>query len=217
MTSPAPRPARSISASVAKRQIEAVRATAGRVLTWHSPRGEEIFCTYFSSTCGGVTSSVANLHPVPVIPPLAGGVRCTGCAQAKYYRWPAVSISRQDVTTKLRASIPRPSARWGRSCGSSRSPPPRRDASPGWFSAMPAADGPRCARPVPPGGWARPDAQYLVPDSQYADGIRVLRRTRFRPWCRHVPVGGRGHGPGRRNWQQILLHYYPSSHITRAY
>mgnify|MGYP003875802009 CR=1 FL=1 len=198
--------------------VQAVRDTHGRVLTWGSASGERIFCAYFSSTCGGVTSNVSNLLGAQVIPPLAGGVHCGGCAHATYYTWPAVRMSRQDLTQKLRSKYPQAFSGMG--------PIARIDAT----------------ESTPEGR-----AVWLVVSDDRGEQVR-MRASQFRlavgpglmrsTWCRIDRSGesfvfsngrGFGHGVGMCqwgadglaragwNWKQILLHYYPKSHITRAY
>ena len=95
--------------SETSRAIEAVESTRGIVCTWHSRAGEKIFCTYFSSTCGGVTQDAANVKSYRSFPrpdPLAGGVRCSYCRQAPHYTWPAVRMSKQEITERLVARYP---------------------------------------------------------------------------------------------------------------
>jgi stage II sporulation protein D len=80
----------------------AVRETKGMVCTWDSPKGRKIFCTYYSSTCGGLTQNVINVKgDKSYVPPLAGGVRCTHCENAKYYRWDEVALTKKTVTERL--------------------------------------------------------------------------------------------------------------------
>jgi stage II sporulation protein D len=92
------------------RATEAVDSTRNIVLTWRSRAGEKIFCTYFSSTCGGVTQDAANIKSYGTLPrpePLSGGVRCMYCRQAPHYNWPAVRMSKQTVTERLAVRYPK--------------------------------------------------------------------------------------------------------------
>jgi len=85
----------------------AVHDTRGLVCTWDSPEGERIFCTFYSSTCGGWTQSVGAIRHNAVIPPLAGNVRCEYCRNAPDYHWGPVRINKDDVTRHLRDRYPR--------------------------------------------------------------------------------------------------------------
>ncbi len=200
-----------------EKAVEAVRATRGRVLTWSSPAGEKMFCTYYSSTCGGETSSVSYLLPVESIPPLAGGVRCTTCTHAKYYTWPPARISRAELTAKLRARYPL----FG-SLGPIERIEPIKTSPAGrttWLQLLDASG--KCVR--------MRAAQFRL-----TVGPGLMRST----WCRIQPDGdgfvftagrGFGHGVGMcqfgadgmartgADYRSILTHYYPTSHITKAY
>lgn len=198
--------------------VEAVKETYGRVLTWSSPKGERIFCTYFSSTCGGVTCSVSNLQPVAPIPPLAGGVKCPGCTHANYYTWPAFSMSRQDVTQKLRAKHPQIFG----SMGTIQRIEPLETTPEGRITWLVLTDN------------RGEQARMRAAQFRLAVGPGQMRSI----WCQiqNTPDGfvfcnghGFGHGVGMCqwgadglaqagwNWKQIVLHYYPGAHITRAY
>lgn len=84
------------------RAVEAVRDTPGIVLTWSAPQGDRIFCTYFSSRCGGTTTSVSSVRREPAIPPLAGGVVCEFCRRSDSYRWPQdARFTKQQVRQRL--------------------------------------------------------------------------------------------------------------------
>lgn len=198
--------------------IEAVKATYGRVLTWSSPKGERIFCTYFSSTCGGVTCSVSHLRPVQAIPPLAGGVRCAGCTHANYYTWQPVTMSRSEITAKLRAKHPQTFA----GMGPVTRIEPIQATPEGRVTWLMLSDS------------RGEQVKMRAADFRLAVGSTVMKSI----WCQiqSTPDGfkfvngrGFGHGVGMCqwgcdglaqqgwNWKQILVHYYPSAHITRAY
>jgi stage II sporulation protein D len=82
--------------------IQAVEETTGIVCTWASPQGQKIFCTYYSSTCGGCTQSVANVKgSQALIPPLAGEVFCNYCSISPNFRWPEVRLTKAQVTERL--------------------------------------------------------------------------------------------------------------------
>jgi stage II sporulation protein D len=197
--------------------VEAVRATYGRVLTWTSPGGEKMFCPYYSSTCGGETSPVSYLHAVQPIPPLAGGVQCTSCTHAKYYTWESVHFSRSELTRKLRDKFP-----VFQTLGPIERIEPIQTTPGGrivWLQLLDSRN--QCVR-------------MRASQFRLTVGPTVLRST----WCRidSTPDGftfsggrGFGHGVGMCqfgadglgqagwNYRAILAHYYPSSHITRAY
>jgi len=65
------------------RIVEAVKATAGEVLTYHGA----IFKNYFSSTCGGMTETAERVfHENPVHHP-RGGIACPYCKSSPVYEW----------------------------------------------------------------------------------------------------------------------------------
>ena len=82
----------------------AVEATSGEVCVWNSGGKDAMFCTYYSSCCGGLSQHVNNVKPHdPNVPPLAGGVACNDCQSAKHYRWGPVTVSKAEVTKRLLA------------------------------------------------------------------------------------------------------------------
>ncbi len=85
----------------------AVRDTCGVVCTWPSPDGERIFCTYYSSTCGGSTQAAGPVKREPIIPPLAGNVTCEYCRDSPDYRWGPVTLTKAAITQRLRAKYPK--------------------------------------------------------------------------------------------------------------
>ncbi len=89
-----------------QRAAAAVEYTRGIVCTWMSPQGERIFCSYFSSRCGGHTQAAGPVKHEATIPPLAGGVKCAYCAESSY-TWKPFSVSKKSVTESLRAKYPR--------------------------------------------------------------------------------------------------------------
>jgi stage II sporulation protein D len=203
----------------ARRAIEAVRYTRGIVCTWTSPAGERIFCTYYSSACGGMTQNVANCKPVPSIPPLAGGVRCNYCriARGQAYRWGPVRLSKRDVTDRLVSRYPGL-------------------AELGAIRAVEVARKTRHGRAVRirlVGSTGRAK-ELVAEDFRLAVGSRTMRSTD----CRITDAGdailltdgrGFGHGMGLCQWGmqgqalagrkagEILKFYYPGAHLTRAY
>lgn len=203
----------------ARRAIEAVRYTRGIVCTWTSPAGERVFCTYYSSACGGMSQNVANCKPVPSIPPLAGGVRCNYCriARGQAYRWGPVRFPKRAVTDRLLARYP-PLAELGT------------------VRKIEVAKRTRHGRPASirlVGSTGR-TKELIAEDFRLALGSRTMRSTD----CRIRDAGdeiilsdgrGFGHGIGLCQWGmqgqalaghqagQILKFYYPGAHLTRAY
>ncbi len=82
--------------------MRAVLDTCGVVCSWPSPIGEKIFCTYFSSACGGRSQDAARVFNSPTITPLSGGVNCTYCRiGGNAYRWGPVRLSKSELTRLL--------------------------------------------------------------------------------------------------------------------
>jgi len=206
--------------SVQDRAREAAAYTRGIIATWSSPAGERIFCTYYSSCCGGWTQSVTNCRPdLPMIPPLAGGVRCDclSVARGPKYRWPPLRISKGDLTSKL-------AARYGgvRSLGR--------------IEGIEVVRQTEVGRPVTLRLVGATGARFELPSEHFrlAVGSGTLRST----FCR-ISTGreevvfadgrGFGHGMGMCQWGaqamalrgygagQILRHYYPGCNLTRVY
>jgi stage II sporulation protein D len=90
-----------------RQAMEAVRDTSGVVCTWNSPHGERIFCSYFSSTCGGHTQAAGPVKNESSIPPLSGIARCDYCADSRWFSWGPVRMSKKVVTERLRQKYPR--------------------------------------------------------------------------------------------------------------
>lgn len=86
---------------------EAVDATAGIVCAWESPHGRKIFCTYFSSTCGGMNQNVVNVKGGETIPPLKGGVKCEFCKGSEWYRWKPVRLTKESITSFIKPYLVR--------------------------------------------------------------------------------------------------------------
>lgn len=80
----------------------AVAATAGEVAVFPYRGEDKIFCTYYSSTCGGVTQPISQFKPNdPDVPPLGGNILCTDCYLSRYYRWGPVKLSQDEVTRRV--------------------------------------------------------------------------------------------------------------------
>ncbi len=69
--------------------------TLGLVLSYR----QEIFCTYFHSTCGGRTIPAAYVFGAGDITPLSGAA-CGFCESSKYYRW-RLSLPKPELAGKL--------------------------------------------------------------------------------------------------------------------
>jgi stage II sporulation protein D len=82
--------------------IDAVNATRGEVVVWGPPGQEKIFKTYFSSCCGGVSTDTADAFGEANIPPLTGQYRGTICAISSRYNWPAVTLTKSELTRRFK-------------------------------------------------------------------------------------------------------------------
>ena len=82
----------------------AVNETKGQVITCKQSDGsEDIFPTYYSSTCGGHTENSKNVFGDSFAP--LTGVPCPYCqdvAKPKYFFWPMIQFDEIDVTIRLR-------------------------------------------------------------------------------------------------------------------
>ncbi len=91
-----------------KGAVDAVRHTRGEVCMVRDGDRDKIFCTYYSSACGGISQSVTAFRPSdPAIAPLAGGRVCNDCYLAPHYRWGPVKMSKAEMTRKLVARYPK--------------------------------------------------------------------------------------------------------------
>lgn len=87
--------------------VQAVADTQGEVCVWSSGGTKRIFCTYYSSTCGGRSQHVNNVKPNdPPVGPLTGNVVCEDCYLARFYRWKPVTLSKEKITERLLARYP---------------------------------------------------------------------------------------------------------------
>ncbi|HET6248006.1 MAG TPA: SpoIID/LytB domain-containing protein [Tepidisphaeraceae bacterium] len=89
-----------IAAESAKSR-EAVEATHGMVVAFGPQGKERIFKAYFSSCCGGVTQSAAAAFAEPASEPLSAQ-QTSCCTQSPHYAWAPVSISKNEITRRLR-------------------------------------------------------------------------------------------------------------------
>jgi len=85
----------------------AVQQTRGQVCVWNDRGTDRLFCTYYSSACGGMSQRVTNVKPNdPDVPPLRGGVVCNDCYLSKFYRWGPVRIAKKELTKRIVARYP---------------------------------------------------------------------------------------------------------------
>ncbi|MCP4250277.1 MAG: SpoIID/LytB domain-containing protein [bacterium] len=204
----------------AGKAVEAARHTRGIVATWSAPGGERIFCTYYSSACGGRSQDAADCKPVASIPPLAGGVRCDYCkiAKGQAYRWKPVRVAKSKVQERVFARYPQAGKRL-RSLARVEVASRTRYGRPGRIRLV---------------GSNNKTHELVAEDYRLAVGSRTMRSTD----CRIQDQGGHilltdgkgfGHGMGLCQWGmqgqalrgrsagQILKFYYPGMHLTRAY
>ncbi|GMV96282.1 MAG: hypothetical protein AMXMBFR83_06500 [Phycisphaerae bacterium] len=198
---------------------EAIEDTRGIVCTWSSPKGERIFPAYFSSTCGGLTRFAQPQRGEERIPVLAGDVVCEYCSHSPAYRWPTVSISKKQITQRLRAAYPRL-------------------AELGTISRVEIVERTPRGRPVRVvviDAAGRSDFLDVEDLRLKVDPTGKLLKSGF---CTPVSRGdviaftnGRGYGHGRGLCQygadgmaraghtatEILQFYYPGCHLSRAY
>ncbi|UCG15222.1 MAG: SpoIID/LytB domain-containing protein [Phycisphaerales bacterium] len=205
----------------ARKAYDAVVHTRGIVCTWTSPQGERIFCTYYSSACGGRTQAVSDMLDVEDITPLAGGVQCNYCRIAQRrtsaYRWGPASVSKAELTRRLARRFP--SAR-----------------SIGTVDRIEVASRAKSGRPARIRVIGTNGRQKTLRAEQFrlAAGARVMRSSdcEIVNGPSHIQFThgkGFGHGVGLCQWGmegqallgrqagQILKFYYPGMHLTRAY
>ncbi|HUN81562.1 MAG TPA: SpoIID/LytB domain-containing protein [Phycisphaerae bacterium] len=195
----------------------AVRDTTGEVCEYYDGHQSRLFCTYYSSTCGGLSQPVHNCKPNdPDVPPLSGNVECNDCKDAKFYRWPTVTITRAELTKKLTARYPNL-----RRLGTITDLTPRSKTSDGRIIKIEVA-----------GSGGRDT--LLGEDFRLAIGGRVLKSTNFdiektRDGFAFKNGRGFGHGMGLcqygmdakakrgMNYREILQTYYPTALIKKLY
>lgn len=196
----------------------AVEQTAGEVCIYNDGSADRLFCTYYSSCCGGMSQHVNNVKPNdPDPPPLRGGVACNDCYTATHYRWGPVSITKADLTRRLVARYPSI-----RRLGEIVALRPKRTTSDGRIIAIEL---------VGSGGG---NETLIGEDFRLSAGSRTLKSTRFTiedGGDRFVFRDGRGFGHGmglcqfgmdakaRRGmgYRDILTTYFPGAQIKRAY
>ncbi len=178
----------------------AVEVTRNIILVYH----DRVLPAYFHSTCGGHTASVKKVFDEPFLAPLLG-VECGWCTESSTYEWEAdVSAAHlaealaEEGVDEVRSVVPE-------------------DTEPDGY-----------ARTVLLNGSVRMNANRF----RFAAGAGLLKSTRFKVQRQggvfHFEGRGYGHGvglcqwgahglaQGGRNWQQILVHYYPGAEIRRT-
>ncbi len=196
----------------------AVEQTRGEVSVYHDGQKEDIFCTYYSSCCGGMSQHVNNVKPNdPPAPPLAGGVACNDCYVAPRYRWGPEKVTRAEVTQRLVARYPSI-----RKIGTVIELKPRKRTPDGRVISMDI---------IGSGG----QREVLVgEDFRLSIGSRLLKSTNFqiettKDGFLFKEGKGFGHGMGlcqygmetkaRRGmgYREILSTYYPGSTVKKLY
>lgn len=81
---------------------DAVDATVGVVLAHPTSDGHKIFKSYFSSCCGGTTSSVSDAFNEPNIKPLSARYVGPVCKDSPRFNWGPVVLSKADLTRRFR-------------------------------------------------------------------------------------------------------------------
>ena len=205
--------------AVGQRAVEAARFTRGIVLTYVHEGRDELFCTYFSAACGGLSQSAAIFGEEGDIPPLRGGVRCDYCAIAPRgtYRWGPVKLTLRELQKKLVARYPKM-----KTLGKIRS--------------VNVVEKTKTGRPLRlriRGTKGKPKT-ILAERFRLAIGASILKSTDFKiENGKGVVVfkngRGFGHGLGLCQWGmegqaregrragEILRFYFPGSKLTRVY
>ena len=81
----------------------ATQDTRGIVVAFGPAGHETIFKSYFSSCCGGIGQSANDAFGDPDLPPLRAQNRGNCCAQSTKFHWPTVSITKTEITRRIRA------------------------------------------------------------------------------------------------------------------
>ena len=207
------------TSSFARRACEAVEETRGVVLSESTPEGDRIFCTYYSSVCGGLSQSLSDVQPGKESGPLKGGVKCDYCSIAGkgFYRWDTAEISKAKLLVKLKSRYSQVE-KW--------------EAITSVTATRITASG-RIAEVTVTG--AEDETFSLVGERfRLAVGSRLMRSTDCKliddkEIIRLEDGKGFGHGLGLCQWGmegqarqgkkagEILRYYYPGSKLVRAY
>ncbi len=202
-----------------RRAVQATADTKGLALTWADGGTPAIFCAYYSAVCGGMSQSASIFGAINDIAPLAGGVRCTYCKDApgNTYRWGPVTISLDDLRSRLIARHPKL-----KSLGRLRD-----------ITVVEKTPSGRAVRLHLVGSSGESDEMTAERFRLIVDPNRILS-TDFRLSVRNGNATfdqgkGFGHGLGLCQWGmqgqaltgrragEILRYYYPGATITRVY
>lgn len=211
-----------LSAESAKSRA-AVDSTAGVVLATKTDNGYKIFKAYFSSCCGGATSSAADAFNEPFTKPLSARYVGPLCKDSPRFNWGPVVMPKTELTRRLRL--------WG----NARQHPLKDMADVVAVNVLTANEFGRPTRFVVTD--ARGNRYALSGEemrwSVNAGGV-VLNSSFFKPvnetdTIRFAEGHGWGHGVGLCQWcaealaedgvrhEDILLASFPSSRLVRAY
>jgi stage II sporulation protein D len=81
---------------------ESVDHTAGVVLAYQTDQGYKVFKAYFSSCCGGTTSSGADAFNEPFIKPLSARYVGPVCIASPRFNWGPIVIPKAELTRRFR-------------------------------------------------------------------------------------------------------------------
>ncbi len=197
--------------------VAAVRATTGEVCVCDWGGREDIFCTYYSSACGGMSQHVNNVkRNDPNVRPLQGNVICKDCYLAPHFEWGPETITKRELTDRIVRNYPQL-----KSLGLIRDLRAKATTTDGRIVMIELI------------GDGEPGT-LIGEDFRLCMGSRTLKSTRFEIETRpdhFVFRSGRGFGHGmglcqwgmetkaRRGWdyRRILATYYPSSSIRKLY
>lgn len=198
--------------------VRAVEQTRGQVCVYDDGGTDRLFCTFYSSTCGGLSQSVKNIRPNhPDAPPLRGNVVCRDCGKAPHFHWGPVKFSKAELTKRLVARYPSLAA-----LGTIVGLKPKATTTDGRVIRIELA------------GESGLVDTLVGEDFRLALGGRTLKSTNFEiesKGDRFIFKNGLGygHGVGLCQWgmqtkavqgwtyQQILATYYPASIIKTLY
>lgn len=206
---------RGVAAEQAVR-VQAVRSTAGMVLTAPDASGRpRLFTAFFSSTCGGTTTDMASVRAARSSPALRGAVACPCCTISPHCRWGPVDVPLSEVTRRL-ARYPAIAA-----LGPLNAVQIEQTDPAGRITMV------RVASP-------RGSDTLRGEDFRLCLGSRLMKSTVCRLEVRGSTLritDGRGFGHGMglcqygaealarqgRNAEHIVLHYYPGASLRQAY
>jgi stage II sporulation protein D len=195
---------------------EAVADTRGLVLTCDG----RIFKAYFSSTCGGITASAAEVLGYARTPPLAGGVQCPYCrqvAEPRRFGWTA-SVNKHAALAALRTKYPTAFADFREPY---RVSPVGRSVTGGplWLDFADASG--RTAR-LRAGDFrlAVGPSNVLSVNATVVDAGGTVEFRDGRGWGHGAGLcqcGAEGMARQGQSYGEILRHYYPGARLTRVY